>query len=94
MRTKADGIENAFEPYTQREIDLILSLVPNRINTTNLAKSLGRSFDAISMVYQWAYSGNMLKNALSGMKDTQDNVVTKVAKAKKELGIYIGHEPS
>jgi len=94
VRTKADGIKKAFEPYTQKEIDLILSLVPNKTNTTNLAKSLGRSFDAIAMVYHWAYSGKMLKNALANMKDTQDNVVTKVAKAKRRLGIYIGHEPS
>ncbi|MFC1914884.1 hypothetical protein ACFLWK_01360 [Chloroflexota bacterium] len=93
MKTKADGIVKAFEPYTQKEIDLILSLVPNKTNTNNLAKSLGRSFDAIGMIYHYAYSGRMLKNALAHMKDTQDNVVTKVAKAKRKLGIYIGHEP-
>ena len=94
MKTKANGISKAFEPYTQKEIDLILSLVPNKTNTNNLAKSLGRSFDAIAMVFTLAYSGKFLKNALANMKDTQDNVVTKVAKAKKKLGIYIGHEPS
>jgi len=94
MRTKSASIPKAFDPYTQKEIDLILSLVPNKRNTQNLAKSLGRSFDAIAMVYIWAYSGRMLKNALANMKDTQDNVVTKVASAKKRLGIYIGHEPA
>ena len=94
MKTKANGVAKAFEPYLQKEIDLILSLVPNYTNTNNLAKSLRRSFDAIEMIYAWAYSGRMLKNALANMKDTQDNVVTKVAKAKKKLGIYIGHEPS
>ena len=82
MKTKADGIAKAFEPYSQKEIDLILSLVPNKTNTTNLARSLGRSFDAIAMVYHWAYSGRMLRNALASMKNTQDNVVAKVAKAK------------
>ena len=94
MKTKASGVPKAFEPYLQKEIDLILSLVPNKTNTANLAKSLGRTFPAIAMVYHWAYSGKMLKNALAGMKDTQDNVVTKIAKAKRKLGIYIGHEPS
>ena len=94
MKTKSPSVPKAFDPYKQKEIDLILSLVPNKINTTNLAKSLGRSFDAIALVYIWAYSGRMLKNALADMKDTQDNVVTKVAKAKKRLGIYIGHEPT
>lgn len=94
MKTKANGVAKAFEPYSQNEIDLILSLVPNKTNTTNLAKSLGRSFDAIAMIYICAYSGKLLKNALANMKDTQDNVFTKVAKAKKRLGIYIGHEPS
>ena len=94
MRTKSPSVPKAFDPYTQREVDLILSLVPNKVNTTNLAKALGRSFDAIAMIYVWAYSGRMLKDALAGMKDTQDNVVTKIAKAKKKLGIYIGHEPA
>jgi hypothetical protein len=50
VKTKADGIRKAFDP--------------NKTNTTNLAKSLGRSFDAIAMIYHWAYSGKMLKNAL------------------------------
>ena len=93
MRTKSPSIPKAFSPYTQKEIDLILSLVPNKTNTSNLAKSLGRSYDAIAMVYVWAYSGKMLKNALAEMKDSQDNVVTKIATTKKRLGIYIGHEP-
>lgn len=94
MKTKATGIPRAFEPYRQKEIDLILSLVPNKTNTANLANSLGRSFDAIAMIYHLAYSGKFLKIALADIKDTQDNVVTKVAKAKKKLGIFIGHEPS
>ena len=66
MRKKSDGIENAFAPYNQKEIDLILSLVPNKANTLNLAKPLGRSFDAIGMIFQIAYSGNMLKNSPVG----------------------------
>jgi hypothetical protein len=94
MKTKADGISKAFEPYSQKEIDLILSLIPNKTNTTNLSKSLGRSFNAIGMIYEIAYSGRLLKNTLENMDDTQDNVYTKIANAKKRLGIYIGYEPS
>ena len=45
------------------------------------------------MVYEIAYGGKLLKNNLKKMANTQDNVYTKVAKAKKKLGIYIGHEP-
>ncbi len=93
MKTKADGIPKAFEPYKQKEIELILSLVPNKTNTANLANSLGRSFNAIATIYHLAYSGKWLKNALAEIKDTQDNVTTKVAKAKTKLGIFIGHEP-
>jgi len=28
------------------------------------------------------------------MDDSQDNIVTKIARAKKKLGIFIGHAPS
>jgi len=94
MQKKSAKAPKAFERYSQKEIDLILSLIPNKTNTKNLAKSLGRTFDAIGMIYEYAYGGNLLKNALAGMKDTQDNVVTKVASAKRRLGIYIGYEPN
>ena len=36
MRTQAGGIKNAFQPYKQYEVDLILSMVPNKINTDRL----------------------------------------------------------
>lgn len=93
MQKKSAKAPKAFDPYSQKEIDLILSLIPNKTNTTNLAKSLGRTFDAIGMIYEIAYSGNLLKTTLADMKDTQENVYTKVANAKKRLGIYIGYEP-
>ena len=92
MKTKRDGIPRAFEPYRQKEIDLILSMVPTHANVKNLAESLGRTQDAIYTVYNIAYSGNWLKSLLQSMKANQDNVVTKVARAKKEIGIFIGHE--
>ena len=92
MKTKKDGIPNAFAPYKQQEINLILSLVPTHGNVRNLAKSLGRSNDAIYVIYHRAYSGRWLKDVLNRTEDTQDNVVTKVARAKKKLGIFVGHE--
>jgi len=92
LKTKKDGIPNAFAPYKQEEINMILTLVPTHGNVKNLAKSLGRSTDAIYTVYHLAYSGRWLKDTLNGMRDSQDNVATKVARAKKNLGIFIGHE--
>jgi len=92
MKTKADGIPKAFEPYKQKEVDLILSMVPTHSNVRNLAESLGRSEDAIYTVFYLGYSGNWLKNTLQGMKANQDNVATKIANAKKRIGIFIGHK--
>ena len=93
MQTKSPKAPNAFKPYSQFEIDLILSLVPNKINTRNLAKSLGRTTEAIGMVYEIAFGGNLLKENLNKMKPSQRNVYTKVADAKRRFGIYIGYEP-
>jgi hypothetical protein len=93
VRTKKDGIPNAFNPYKQEEVNLILTLAPTHANVKNLAKSLGRTTDAIYTVYHLAYSGRWLKDTLSGMGDAQNNVVTKIARAKKKHGIFIGHAP-
>ena len=94
MKTKKDGIPNAFNPYKQEEVNLILTLSPTHANVKNLAKSLRRSTDAIYTVYHLAYSGRWLKDTLNGMGDSQDNVATKIARAKKKLGIFIGHKAS
>jgi hypothetical protein len=94
MKTKKDGIPHAFTPYKQEEINLILGLPPTHANVKNLAKSLGRTTDAIYTVYRLAYSPRWLKELLNDMKDSQDNVVTKIARAKKKLGIFIGHASS
>jgi len=93
MKKKSDGVVRAFERYSQQEVDLILSLVPTHTNVKNLAKSLGRTQDAIYMVYNYAYSGKWLKRDLAEMDEHQNNVLTKIAKAKKKNGIFIGHEP-
>ena len=93
MKKKVDGVARAFERYSQQEVDLILSLVPTHTNVKNLAKSLGRTQDAIYVVYNYAYSGRWLKRDLAEMDEHQNNVLTKIAKAKKKSGIFIGHEP-
>jgi len=92
VKTKKDGIPNAFNPYKQEEVNLILTLAPTHANVKNLAKSLGRTTDAIYTVYRLAYSRRWLKDTLSGMGDAQDNIATKIARAKKKLGIFAGHE--
>ncbi len=94
MKKKSDGVARAFERYSQQEVDLILSLVPTHTNVKNLAKSLGRTQDAIYVVYNYAYSGRWLKRDLADMDEHQNNVLTKIAKAKKKSGIFIGHEPA
>jgi len=81
-----------FNPYKQEEVNLILSLAPTHANVKNLAKSLGRTPDAIYTIYNLAYSGRWLKDTLNDMEDSQDNVATKIARAKKRQGIFIGHE--
>ena len=93
MKTKRDGVARAFERYSQEEVNLILSLVPMHSNVKNLAKSLSRTTDAIYVVYNYAYSGRWLKRDLPGMDEHQNNILTKIAKAKKKYGIFIGHEP-
>jgi hypothetical protein len=93
MKTKANGVPKAFEPYSKEEIQLVLSMVPTHTNVKNLAKSLGRTQGAIYTVYNLAYSGKWLKQFLKDLGPHQDNVATKVASTKKKLGIFIGHEP-
>ena len=94
MKKKSNGVARAFERYSQQEVNLILSLVLTHTNVRNLAKSLGRTPEAISMVYHYAYSGKWLKRDLAEMEEHQNNVLTKIAKAKTKYGIFIGHEPA
>jgi len=93
MRKKSPSVPRAFERYSQQEVNLILSLVPTYNNVKNLAKSLGRSEDAIYVVYNYAYSGKWLKRDLAELDENQNNVLRKIANAKKRIGIFIGYEP-
>lgn len=93
MKTKADGVPRAFDRYTKQEVELILSLTPTHGNVKTLAKALGRTQDAIYLIYYRAYSDKWLKEELESLGPDHNNVVTKIAAAKKKLGIVIGHEP-
>jgi hypothetical protein len=92
MKKKTNGIPKAFEQYKQKEVNLILTMLPTHGNVRNLSAALGRSNEAIYMVFHIAYGGKLLKDPLKNMEDHRDNVFTKIAKAKKNLGIFIGHE--
>ncbi len=93
MKKKSEKLPRAFAPYSQQEVNLILSLVPTYENKKNLAKSLGRSKKAINLVYKLAYSGRWLKRDLTELGEHQNNVLTKIAVAKKRLKIFIGYTP-
>lgn len=92
MKTKSARAPKAFEPYTREEIQLILSLTPTYGNVKNLAKSLGRTNEAIQFIYKLAYSRRWLKEWLEALGPHQDDVATKIAVAKKRLGIFVGYE--
>lgn len=94
MKTKAQGVSKAFEPYDDEEIELILSLVPTHDNVRRLAKSLGRTNDAIYLIYKYAYSGKWLKRDVAAMGAHQNNLLTKLVEAKRDSGMFIGHVPA
>jgi len=81
------------KPYTQAEIDLVLSVIPSQTNLTNLASALGRTRDAIGMVYEIAYNVKLLRDNLDDANPRND-VFQKIANAKTKLGIFIGYGPA
>jgi hypothetical protein len=93
MKTRGEDQPKAFKPYTQEDVDLILSLVPTYENKKNLAKSLGRTEKAINLVFKLAYSGRWLKRDLAELGEHQNNVLTKIAVAKKKTRIFVGYKP-
>ena len=92
MTSGTTSAPNQGKPYTQNEIDLILSLVPNQTNLANLASALGRSTGAIGFIFHAAYGGKLLKHNLDA-SGAGDDVFDKIANAKKRFGILIGYEP-
>ena len=95
MKTKKDGIRKARSHYTQEEIDLILSQLPTDNNVKNLAKSLGRTRDAIKIIFQRTYSRKWLRDCIRDMSPkTRKNLLLQIVKTRHELGICVGHKPS
>lgn len=84
---------NANEEYSEPEIELILSQLPTHANAVKLAVVLKRSVKAIMLIYSIAYSGKMLKQSLVGNGPDNNNVIVRIARVKRKLGIFIGHKP-
>lgn len=91
MKTKKDGVEKAFERYKQEDVDLILSLTPTKKNSKNLSKALGRTQNAIKLIYKLAYSNRWLKKRDKQFSEGQKNIVKKITASKKKLGIFLGY---
>lgn len=85
----------ANDVYSDAEVELILSMVPTHQTASILAQTLQRSRGAIMMIYQLAYSGSWLKQNIEGNVGCpdRDNVHMKIGRAKKKLGIFVGHRP-
>ena len=90
MKTKADGYPHAGDPYRQEEINLILSLIPTHTNIKYLAKSLGRSEEAIETIYLKAYRDIWLRESILDARSMEAAVIL-IANAKKELGLVVGY---
>jgi len=72
-------------PYKEAELEVILSSAPTHQNIRFLAELLGRSEEAIEIVYKIAFEhGPFGKDA-----DIQQQ---KILKAKKRVGIAIGRK--
>jgi hypothetical protein len=71
--------------YAPGELEVILSLAPTQNNIAHLSELLGRSVDAIELVYKLAFEhGPFGKSARAQM--------TKVLAAKRRVGIAIGRK--
>ena len=67
-------------PYINGELELILRLVPTRVNIQNLSKLLERTEEAIGLVFKVAYERGKFGATAVCMK-------RKIALAKKRVGI-------
>lgn len=74
------------QPYRGGELEVILSLVPTVDNIDYLSQLLGRSVEAIEIVYRIAYEN---RDFGKGAKSQY----SKIQAAKKKLGIAIGSKP-
>lgn len=71
------------QPYRDGELEVILSLVPTQANVARLARLLGRSEEAIAIVYRIAYErGDFGRHAKAQL--------SKIHAAKATVGIIVG----
>ena len=95
MKTKKAGVPKAHEHYRQEEINLILSQLPTHTSMANLSKSLGRTEEAIKMIFVRAYDGKFLRESIRDLSPrARQNLILQIVKAREELGIFVGHRPS
>ena len=73
------------EPYKDGELEVILSLVPTVDNIKRLSSLLGRSEEAIEIVYRIAF-----EHGPFGRQATVQE--RKIMAAKKRVGIKIGRK--
>jgi hypothetical protein len=87
--------KRANEPYSDSEVELILSKVPTRRNVVLLARSLERTRAAITTIFQMAYSGKWLKQTIEDNAGCpgRNNVHLRIAEAKARMEIVVGHQP-
>lgn len=79
--------ERGGKPYKEGELEIILSLAPTKANVKWLSTLLGRSEEAIKIVYKIAFEhGPFGENA-----DIQER---KIIEAKEKVGICIGRKRS
>ena len=71
------------KPYADGELEIILSLVPTRENIARLSELLGRSEDAIHIVYKIAYEKGPFGHDAEVQRE-------KIFSAKARLGIAVG----
>lgn len=75
------------KPYEEGELEVILSMAPTYDNVHWLAKLLGRSEEAIQIVYKIAFEHGPFGHCA----DVQER---KIVEAKKRVGICIGRSRS
>ena len=75
--------ERKGQPYRDGELEVILSLVPTEANVARLAQLLGRSEEAITIVYRIAYERGDFGQSAEAQR-------RKIHAARRRLGIVVG----
>lgn len=88
MSTNSEKPVNAGKPWTQEEVDLVASTLPNWDNANRLAPVLGRTPHAIQ--YMWSkiyWPTKTLKQC--AQNDTASEHYTKILNARRKANICI-----